>query len=166
MNHDIWTTYESPLGTLRLTAGDRGITGIHFPGRAAAGDRAACRPGAFVELIAQLDEYFAGARQNFEVPVDLSSGTAFQRAVWEQLTTIPYGETVSYGDLARRIGRVDRVRAVGGAVGRTPVPIVVPCHRVIGSDGRLVGYGGGLERKRALLDLEAATAQRGQLVLA
>jgi methylated-DNA-[protein]-cysteine S-methyltransferase len=103
-----------------------------------------------------LDEYFRGHRIRFELTLELT-GTPFQQRVWEALREIPYGATVSYAELAGTIGRPDRVRAVGGAVGRTPVPIIVPCHRVIGSDGSLTGYGGGLHRKRALLDLEAAT---------
>ncbi len=149
-----WTTYDSPLGTLTLTEEDGRITGIRFPGR--HGDlRAADRSGApFAALRAQLDEYFDGARRTFDVAIELR-GSAFQTAVWEQLRTIPYGETVSYGSIALALGRMDRVRAVGTAVGSTPVPIVVPCHRVIGADGSLTGYGGGLERKQRLLDLEA-----------
>lgn len=149
-----WTTYDSPLGTLTLTEEDGRITGIRFPGRN-PDLRAADRSDApFAALRAQLDEYFDGARRTFDLEVELR-GSDFQRAVWEQLRTIPYGETVSYGAIALALGRMDRVRAVGAAVGSTPVPIVVPCHRVIGADGSLTGYGGGLERKQRLLDLEA-----------
>jgi methylated-DNA-[protein]-cysteine S-methyltransferase len=127
-NIDIaWSTYESPLGDLTL-----------------------------VDAALQLDEYFAGERRSFELPLDLGDqGTPFQRTVWSELTRIPFGATTSYGAVARAIGRLDRIRAVGGAVGRVPVPIVVPCHRVIGSSGDLVGYGGGLDRKQMLLELEA-----------
>jgi methylated-DNA-[protein]-cysteine S-methyltransferase len=152
-----WTTYDSPLGSLTLTAGGRGLTGLWFPEHAPAQDPAEHRPAGFADATAQLNEYFAGTRRAFELPLDIV-GTAFQRAVWEALLAIPYGETVSYGELAGRIGRRDRIRAVGGAVGRTPVPIIVPCHRVIGADGGLTGYGGGLPRKRLLLDLEDAHA--------
>jgi methylated-DNA-[protein]-cysteine S-methyltransferase len=109
--------------------------------------------------VRQLGEYFAGDRRGFELAIQLD-GTRFERAVWGELLRIPYGETSSYGELARAIGCFERVRDVAAAIGRTPIPIVVPCHRVIGSDGSLTGYGGGLDRKRALLDLEA-----GQLAL-
>jgi methylated-DNA-[protein]-cysteine S-methyltransferase len=101
-----------------------------------------------------MDEYFAGERRAFDLALDLH-GTEFQRAVWERLLAIPYGETTTYGALARSLGRPDRARAIGAAVGRTPIAIIVPCHRVIGSDGSLTGYGGGLQRKATPLDLEA-----------
>lgn len=101
----------------------------------------------------QLAEYFAGRRRDFDLPL-APRGTDFQRAVWSELTRVPYGRTVSYGELASRVGRAGASRAVGGANNRNPLPIVVPCHRVIGADGSLTGYGGGLDRKRALLALE------------
>jgi len=148
-----WTTYDSPLGPLTLTAEESRITAIRFPGRDDDLDPADRAEAPFAALRAQLDEYFAGERHTFDLPLDLR-GTEFQRAVWEQLRAIPYGETTTYGTIARALGRMDRVPAVGAAVGRTPVPIVVPCHRVLGSDGSLTGYGGGLDRKQALLDLE------------
>ena len=148
-----WTTYDSPLGPLTLTAEESRITAIRFPGRDDDLDPADRAEAPFAALRAQLDEYFAGERHTFDLPLDLR-GTEFQRAVWEQLRAIPYGETTTYGTIAWALGRMDRVRAVGAAVGRTPVPIVVPCHRVLGSDGSLTGYGGGLDRKQALLDLE------------
>jgi methylated-DNA-[protein]-cysteine S-methyltransferase len=150
-----WTIYESPLGPLTLIAGGAGISRIRFPGSEERLDERGRRPAAFTAAIEQLDEYFAGERHAFELDLDLGAGTAFQRKVWNEVRRIPYGATVSYGELAHAIGRPDRVRAVGATVGRTPVPIVVPCHRVIGADGSLTGYGGGLHRKRALLDLEA-----------
>jgi methylated-DNA-[protein]-cysteine S-methyltransferase len=166
----IWTTYDSPLGPLTLVAGEAGLSGLLFPGghRLDVGGRDS---EAFATVTAQLDEYFAGARRTFDLPLELD-GTPFQRAVWAQLRAIPYGSTVSYSELAMAIGRPDRVRAVGGAVGRTPVPIIVPCHRVVGADGSLTGYGGGLDRKRALLELEGAgndlrgAGREGQLTLA
>ncbi|HEX8052180.1 MAG TPA: methylated-DNA--[protein]-cysteine S-methyltransferase [Thermoleophilaceae bacterium] len=154
-----WTEYESPIGRLTLR-GDGGVlTAIHFPGRIGRLGDATRDPGAFAEPVRQLDEYFAGERSEFRLDVVLD-GTDFERAVWRELLKIPYGETRSYGALARAVGQPDEARAVGTAVGRTPVPIVVPCHRVVGSDGSLTGYGGGLDRKRSLLDLEA-----GQLAL-
>jgi methylated-DNA-[protein]-cysteine S-methyltransferase len=149
----VWTVHESPLGPLTLRGGASGLAALEFPGRGeprAEGDH---DPACFADATRQLDEYFAGRRRRFELPLDLP-GTPFQRAVWDRLLQIPYGTTISYAALAASIGRPDRVRAVGGAVGRTPVPIVVPCHRVVGSDGALTGYGGGLQRKAALLDLE------------
>jgi len=173
MNDTIWSTYESPLGTLTLVGGDAGLSDLLFPGSEPRDETGRDRL-AFADVAAQLDDYFAGQRRQFNLQLDLN-GTPFQLAVWEQLRTIPYGTTVTYGELARRIGRPDRIRAVGGAVGRTPVPIIVPCHRVIGADGSLTGYGGGLPRKRALLAHEGAafgsrrsegSTLAGQLVLA
>jgi methylated-DNA-[protein]-cysteine S-methyltransferase len=123
----------------------------------------AVRPGwrrdddALARVRIQLDEYFAGERTSFELQLALD-GSAFQRTVWHALTEIPYGQTISYGELARRIGRPDLARAVGTANGQNPIAVIVPCHRVIGSNGKLVGYGGGLDNKRLLLDLEAGRA--------
>src|ERR1700733_3705894 len=156
----IWSTYESPLGELTLVAGPRGLRAISFPGRAERlrHDDATHEPAAFAGVAGQLDEYFAGERRTFDVALDLDQGTPFARSVWAEIARIPYGSTTSYGAIARVIGRIDRVRAVGSAVGRTPVPIIVPCHRVIGTTGDLVGYGGGLTRKRALLELEAGVS--------
>jgi methylated-DNA-[protein]-cysteine S-methyltransferase len=151
--NSLWTVYESPLGPLTLLGGPRGLTALRFPGRGDALDEAAHDPAAFAEPLRQLEEYLAGRRRRFHLALDLG-GTPFQRAVWARLLAIPYGATTTYGALAAAMGRPDRVRAVGAAVGRTPVPIVVPCHRVLGADGSLTGYGGGLHRKQALLDLE------------
>ena len=109
----------------------------------------------FADARAQFTEYFAGQRTEFDLPLDCATGTEFQRLVWRALCDIPYGETISYGELARRIGQPAAVRAVGLANGRNPLSIVVPCHRVVGTGGKLTGYGGGLDRKRHLLDLEA-----------
>jgi len=108
------------------------------------------------KTIEQLREYFAGERTTFDLPLR-TGGTPFQRKVWEALAEIPYGETWTYAELARRIGSPTAVRAVGAANGQNPLPIVLPCHRVIGSNGKLVGYGGGMDRKRFLLELEART---------
>jgi methylated-DNA-[protein]-cysteine S-methyltransferase len=153
----IWSTYESPLGRLTLVAGPRGLCSISFPGGGAPQQHreTAPDPDALADVTGQLDEYFAGERRTFDLALDLDQGTPFARSVWAEIARIPYGSTTSYGAIARAIGRIDRVRGVGSAVGRTPVPIVVPCHRVIGTTGDLVGYGGGLARKQALLELES-----------
>lgn len=154
------TTYTSPLiGPLTLIGENGRLAGLRFGDRGTQGD-----PTAFADATRQLDEYFEGQRHAFELELDLD-GTPFQRAVWEELLELPYGETVSYGELAARLGRPERVRAVAGAIARTPVPIVVPCHRVVAANGALTGYLGGLERKAALLSLERRVAA-GQLTLA
>lgn len=155
---NVHTRMASPVGPLLLCASARGISGIYMQADrhaplvlpAASQEDAA----AFAELIDQLDQYFGGQRSRFDVPLDLA-GTDFQRTVWAALCDIPYGSTISYGELARRIGKPQAVRAVGLANGRNPVSIVVPCHRVIGANGALTGYGGGLPNKRLLLALEA-----------
>jgi methylated-DNA-[protein]-cysteine S-methyltransferase len=148
-----WTIYESPLGPLTLVGGEAGLAALRFPGRGGALDEDDHDPALFAVAVRQLDEYFAGRREGFGLHLDLG-GTRFQRTVWDALQSIPCGSTTTYGALARTIGRPEAVRAVAAAVGRTPVPIIVPCHRVLGSDGSLTGYLGGLQRKRALLDLE------------
>jgi methylated-DNA-[protein]-cysteine S-methyltransferase len=156
------TTYESPLGPMLLAATDRGLCGIWFVGQRHGPDASGWREDAqhplLLEGIAQLRAYFAGERSAFDLPLDLQAGTAFQQSVWQQLLAIPPGGTTSYAELARRLGRAQAARAVGAAVGRNPVSIVVPCHRVIGTGGSLTGYAGGLERKTALLRLEGALA--------
>jgi methylated-DNA-[protein]-cysteine S-methyltransferase len=152
--HTRWDVYESPLGALTLLAGPYGLTGLAFPGRAAGLNERDRDPRALAGAAAELEAYLTGERRAFDLPLDLA-GTPFQQRVWAELRRVPYGENVSYSELAARVGRPDIVRAVGAAVGRTPVPLVVPCHRVVGADGSLTGYGGGLQRKRALLDLEA-----------
>jgi methylated-DNA-[protein]-cysteine S-methyltransferase len=157
-----WTVCESPIGTLTLVAGPAGIREVRFPGRSANPPQTAKQP--MPDAVAQLREYFAGERRGFALQLDLR-GTPLQMLVWERLLQIGYGTTTSYGELAQGIdesaypANVEpymRARLVGAAVGRTPTPILVPCHRVIGSDGSLTGYGGGLPRKRALLELEGA----------
>jgi methylated-DNA-[protein]-cysteine S-methyltransferase len=141
-----------------VAATAQGVAGIWFEGQRHMPDNAdwPWRPDHAVLRLAQaqLAEYFAGARIAFELPLDLRGGTAFQRSVWDALLAIPRGGTTSYGMLSRRIGSPAAVRAVGAAVGRNPVSIVVPCHRVLGANGSLTGYAGGLERKTALLRLE------------
>lgn len=146
------SNYESPIGRLTLEASGDRLSAVRFKGIA----RPDAVAGSLPEPVRQLDEYFAGSRRAFELELDLA-GTEMQLQVWAALRDIPYGETITYGELARSVGRPDDVRAVAGAVARTPTPIVIPCHRVIAADGSLTGYLGGLERKRALLDLEAGT---------
>ncbi len=148
---------ESPIGPLLLAGDEDGLSVVGFPSGKMRRDP---EPGwtedrsAFEEVIRQLDEYFDGRRQSFELPLN-PDGTAFQRQVLDALQAIPYGETVTYKDIAERIGSPKAVRAVGAANGRNPIPIIIPCHRVIGSSGKLTGFGGGLETKAALLRLEA-----------
>lgn len=153
---------ESPVGPLLLAGDAAGVRYLLFSkGRQAATPRAAWEPdrGALDEAARQLRAYFKGTLRNFDVPV-APEGTGFQTSVWAALQQIPYGETLSYGELARRLGNPRAVRAVGLANGANPISIVIPCHRVIGSTGALVGYGGGLATKQALLSLE-----RGQSTL-
>jgi methylated-DNA-[protein]-cysteine S-methyltransferase len=155
-----WTIYESPFGPLTLVGGPAGLSGLHFPGRSGPLDEVDRDREPFEDAIGQLEEYFNGYRREFELRLDLN-GTPFQRGVWAELSAIPYGSTRSYGELAGAIGRRDRVRAVGAAVGRVPVPIIIPCHRVLAANGDLTGYLGGLQRKRSLLELEAAVSGGG-----
>lgn len=147
------STMPSPVGTLTLVASERGLSGVYMDTPIHADW--VFNDAPFVDVRRQLEEYFAGRRRRFEIPLDLQ-GTAFQRAAWAALQEIPFGETISYGDQARRIDHPAAVRAIGLANGRNPVSIIVPCHRVIGKNGTLTGYGGGLERKRFLLDHENA----------
>jgi methylated-DNA-[protein]-cysteine S-methyltransferase len=148
---------ETPIGTL-LVAGDDALRKIQFPKAARAGkpERGWVESprGVVGDALRQLREYFAGRRTEFDLPVE-PAGTSFQRSVWRRLQEIPYGETISYGELARRVGKPQAARAVGAANGRNPIPIVIPCHRVIGSNGALTGFGGGLPIKEALLALES-----------
>lgn len=151
-----YTSLDSPIGPL-LVAGDRHTLRVLWfgHGRKAQGPAPTWveSPDEFTEVAGQLREYFAGTRRCFDLAL-APSGTPFQQAVWKALLDIPYGETITYGELARRIGDVKAVRAVGLANGANPIAVIVPCHRVIGAGGALVGFGGGLPTKRALLDLE------------
>ena len=149
-----YLTMDSPAGLITLFAEDGALTGLYFGNRQADGytDGGAA---PLTAAVAQLEEYFDGKRQVFDLPIAMH-GTNFQRAVWERLRAIPYGETRSYGEIAREIGNPKAARAVGMANNRNPISIIVPCHRVIGADGSLVGYGGGMETKRRLLDFETA----------
>ena len=158
------TTYatitDSPLGELTLLSdGDR-LTGLYLPVRKGAPpDTSSWQwdAGPFRDAVAQLGQYFAGDRQTFDLPLR-ATGTAFQQQVWTALTTIPYGATATYRDIAVAIGSPKAVRAVGLANGRNPISIVVPCHRVVGANGSLTGYGGGLPAKQHLLELESGVA--------
>ncbi|HWD85619.1 MAG TPA: methylated-DNA--[protein]-cysteine S-methyltransferase [Solirubrobacteraceae bacterium] len=150
---------DSPVGELLLAGDGVRVSRLSFLGRGARRPpppSPAWRrdPKPFAEVREQLQQYFAGARRIFDIDLDLP-GTEWERQVWNALLRIPYGETRSYGDMARELSTVRASRAVGLANGRNPVAIIVPCHRVIGADGRLTGFGGGLDRKRSLLDLEA-----------
>lgn len=164
MKHDpltVFTSWQGPLGAMILAATPRGLSGVWFDGQRHGPDTSAWRrePGHPVlrQAIEQLTQYFAGQRQRFDLPLDLSMGTPFQQQVWQALLGIEPGDTTSYGQLSAAIGKPAAVRALGAAVGRNPVSVVVPCHRVLGMDGSLTGYAGGLERKTALLSLEAAS---------
>ncbi len=150
---------DSPVGPLLVAADEAGLRLIHLQaGRRRRKPEASWQhdPSALRPLAQQLGEYFRGERRTFDLPL-APRGTAFQLATWRALSTIPYGETISYEELARRVGRPAASRAVGAANGANPLPIVVPCHRVIGKDGSLTGFGGGLDTKRALLELEGAS---------
>ena len=147
------TVIDTPIGPLGLVASDAGLQGVRFHAR---GVRSGERSPVLDEATRQLEAYFAGELVGFDLPLDLH-GTEFQRRCWLALATIPYGQTVSYGEQARRLGLgPDAARAVGAANGQNPLPIVLPCHRVIGADGSLTGFGGGLETKRYLLEHEGA----------
>ena len=159
----VYTTMPSPVGTLTLIAGDRGLAAILWEAdRADRVHAKATKPNPdhaiLIETRRQLDEYFAGKRTQFELPLDLI-GTAFQKTVWNELLAIPYGETRTYGDLARRLGNMKAIRAVGAANGRNPISIIVPCHRVIGASGDLTGFAGGLDVKAHLLNFESGATE-------
>jgi methylated-DNA-[protein]-cysteine S-methyltransferase len=157
-------TVTTPVGKLTLVASDRGLVAIlwendnprRVPLDIAAKDK---RHSVLVETERQLAEYFAGARTTFSVPLDFA-GTDFQKAVWQALLGIPFGETRTYGEIAKGLGKPNSSRAVGAAIGRNPISIIVPCHRVIGANGKLTGFAGGLETKAFLLDLEGASRRR------
>ena len=159
----LWTKIDSPIGPLlvaRAAQPPRPLTALYLPG-----GKHPTQPeagwiedaDAFVDVRAQLGEYFAGSRMDFDLPLD-AAGTAFQRSVWDALRAIPYGETRTYGEQARSIGAPTAVRAVGAANGRNPISIIVPCHRVLATNGSLTGYAGGVEAKRWLLGHEARSA--------
>ena len=155
------TTITTPLGRILLARTAHGLAGAwfegqkHHPGPIEAPDTP--NDELLQRAARELNEFFAGERERFDVPLDLQ-GTAFQRSVWQRLLRIAAGTTRSYGEIAKELGSAKAVRAVGSAVGRNPVSVIVPCHRVVGSDGSLTGYAGGVDRKRALLELERALA--------
>ena len=164
----VQTTVPSPLGPIAIAATTKGLAGLWFTDKQRFLPAGITGPAAWPEdaghpvlqqASQQLGEYFAGRRSRFDLPLDLRGGTVFQQSVWQALLVIPHGEVTSYGEVSRRIGHPAAVRAVGGAIGRNPVSIIVPCHRVTGSSGALTGYAGGLERKTALLRLEGALAE-------
>lgn len=153
--------YESPHGRMLLVADDEGLSGAYFDGqkylaRVDPEWRQDAHHAPLVQAKRELAEYFGGERRRFETPL-APRGTPFQQAVWKAISTVGFGETITYGELARRAGCAGSVRAAGAATGRNPISIIVPCHRIVGSDGSLTGYAGGLDRKRALLALEART---------
>jgi methylated-DNA-[protein]-cysteine S-methyltransferase len=152
------TTTPSPIGELTLTNTDGVLSGLRMGGGPSGGKLGARTSEGFEQVVEELAEYFVGERTEFTVPSS-GHGDAFQRRVWALLRTIPFGQTRSYGDLARELGDPALAREVGAANARNPIGIIVPCHRVIGSDGSLTGYAGGLERKRYLLDHERGVAQ-------
>ena len=166
-----WSAYESPFGLLTLIGVEAGLREVHFPGRAPALDRLERDDQPFRDVRSQLEEYFTGEREAFDVALDVS-GTEFQWRVWRALQELPFGSVTTYGALASELGVPDSATAaaggrtvtapqkVGSAIGATPTPIVIPCHRVVGADGSLTGYRGGLQRKRALLDFEARRVGR------
>ncbi|MCW5238038.1 methylated-DNA--[protein]-cysteine S-methyltransferase [Verminephrobacter eiseniae] len=168
-SHTVQTRITTPLGPVRLAASPAGLAGLWFEGQrheplpllqgASAWGHAPDHP-LLQAASGQLQQYLRGERAGFELPLDLSGGTAFQQSVWRALLTIARGQTISYGALSQRLGRPRAVRAVGAAVGRNPLSVVVPCHRVLGADGSLTGYAGGLERKTALLTLDDAPHPR------
>jgi methylated-DNA-[protein]-cysteine S-methyltransferase len=159
------TRFDSPLGAIIVAASPTGLAGVWFDGQRYLPAQAMSSSPAWPaddghpvlrQTCVQLGQYFAGQRSRFDIALDLTGGTPFQQAVWQALQAIVPGATASYGDISRMVGRPAAVRAVGAAIGRNPVSIIVPCHRVLGADGALTGYAGGIERKVALLRLEAA----------
>jgi len=163
----VQTRFQSPFGPMTLAATQAGLAGVwfdgqrHWPAELIPPIRWPAHPThpVLVETATQLTEYFAGQRRDFDLALDLSGGTVFQQAVWRALLSIAPGQTSSYGRIGQNMGNASAVRAVGAAVGRNPISIIVPCHRVLGADGSLTGYAGGLDRKTALLKLEGALAE-------
>ena len=153
----LFTRLDTPIGPLQLFGDGESLTRLDLPQRHGPLGEAAEDRAAFAKPIEQLERYFAGELREFDLSL-APAGGEFERAVWDELARIPYGDTTSYGAVAAAIGHPDSPRAVGAANGRNPIPIVVPCHRVIGADGKLVGYGGGLETKRRLLEMESGRA--------
>jgi methylated-DNA-[protein]-cysteine S-methyltransferase len=175
MKHDpnmVYAECSSPQGNLYLAATERGLAGMWFTDQRHLPDVSnwqrpedASQLHILKETQQQLDAYFAGKLQQFDLPLDLNAGTLFQQTVWQALLKIPFGKTTSYGALSSSIGKPLAVRAVGTAIGRNPIGIIVPCHRVVGADGSLTGYAGGLHRKEAFLKLEGVRTTSLQGIL-
>jgi methylated-DNA-[protein]-cysteine S-methyltransferase len=148
-----WTVLDSPIGEFSVATDEDAVRGTHF-GRVASATDEPADPLA-ERIVAELRAYFAGELTAFTLTVSVQRGSDFECAVWREMTTIPYGETRTYGEVAARVGDPSAARAVGVACNRNPIPVIVPCHRIVGAGGKLVGFGGGLDRKRRLLELEA-----------
>ncbi|MFC8301183.1 methylated-DNA--[protein]-cysteine S-methyltransferase [Micromonospora orduensis] len=153
-----WTVLDSPIGEFSVASDGETVRGAHFGRVASAADEPVDTVSR--QAVDELRAYFAGELTAFTVPVSVPRGSDFERAVWREMTLIPYGGTVTYGEVARRVGDAGAARAVGVACNRNPVPVIVPCHRIVGAGGKLVGFGGGLPRKVHLLELEARVALR------
>ncbi|MEO3745923.1 methylated-DNA--[protein]-cysteine S-methyltransferase [Plantactinospora sp. B5E13] len=162
-----WTVLDTPIGELSVGVDDVGICGVRFGRVDTAGEANGLATGeaglpagepVLAAAVAELRAYFAGELTGFTVPLHVRQGSGFERAVWTEMTTIPYGETRTYGEVAAAVGDPGAARAVGVACNRNPIPVIVPCHRIVGAGGKLVGFGGGLPRKRHLLELEAGVA--------
>ncbi|BCB85950.1 methylated-DNA--[protein]-cysteine S-methyltransferase [Phytohabitans suffuscus] len=150
-----WVVIDSPIDELSVAVDDTGVCGVHFGAMEGAGEPDDPR---LDEAVAELRAYFAGDLTDFTVPLSVRRGSDFERAVWHQMSLIPYGEMRTYGEIAAAVGDPGGARAVGVACNRNPIPVIVPCHRIVGAGGKLVGFGGGLPRKRYLLELEARFA--------
>ena len=169
----VQAAFQSPLGMMTLAATHTGLAGVWFNGQRHLPEQLAppsswpvdASNSILKQAAQQLADYFAGKRREFDLQLDLAGGTAFQQSVWQALLTIKPGQTTSYGSISRAIANPAAVRAVGAAVGRNPISIIVPCHRVLGADGSLTGYAGGLDRKTALLELEGALEDTPELNL-
>jgi methylated-DNA-[protein]-cysteine S-methyltransferase len=151
-----WTVLDSPIGEFSVGVDETGVCGAHFgpiDGAEAEPDDERLRAA-----VAELRAYFAGELSDFTLPLSVRRGSEFERAVWREMSKIPYGETKTYGEVATILGDPGAARAVGVACNRNPIPVIVPCHRIVGAGGKLVGFGGGLDRKRKLLELEATIA--------
>ncbi|MDG4834750.1 methylated-DNA--[protein]-cysteine S-methyltransferase [Solwaraspora sp. WMMD1047] len=153
-----WAVVESPIGELSVAVDEVGVCGVRFgavDGAPPASSLAGTAGMGLSRAVAELRSYFAGELVDFTLPLSVRQGSEFERAVWGEMTRIPYGETRTYGQVAAIVGDVSAARAVGVACNRNPIPVIVPCHRIVGAGGKLVGFGGGLPRKRQLLELEA-----------
>jgi methylated-DNA-[protein]-cysteine S-methyltransferase len=151
-----WMVIETPIGALSVASSGGAVSGVHFGAVADAGPVAG--DPVLAAAVDELERYFAGTLTDFAVPVAAGRGSDFERAVWHEMTLIPYGSTMTYGEIAAAVGDPTAARAVGVACNRNPIPVIVPCHRIVGAGGKLVGFGGGLPRKRFLLELEARHA--------